>query len=213
MTEKEKQPQGFLNNAIVGLLILFTIPAILVFGGFYLIAMQGRVPGGETTSCVREISEGLSIEIESYKYVAGLSPYETQTINRLQSTGTETIFDDTVQAPLGISCEDNILVYDTSNLIIYTQKSIAITNNSGESWTIQNICDDPRPTTSRCDDDPLNIVNVDFVTRQAGQITVRETLVDEYGQPMSENGQPIIVDEYVLQTDDGGTTWSLQSLP
>lgn len=212
MTKHDTQPQGILNNAIVGLLILFTVPALLVFGAFLVLAMRDRIPGGEVTTCERTLDNGITLQIERYAYLAGLTTYETQTFFNLNGDELQLIIKDDVQAPRGISCEDNIFVVNDTT-IIYTQKSIATTTNQGDDWFVYYVCDDPRPDNGRCDKDPLNIVDVTFSSSQQGQITVRESLVDEYGQPLSENGEPIVINEYKLQTNDAGSTWILQDLP
>jgi hypothetical protein len=40
-------------------------------------------------------------------------------------------------------------------------------------------------------------------------LLIEEGVVDEYGQPLFENGAPRILARYRLQTEDGGQSWQL----
>lgn len=211
MTDNNDAPQGFLNNAIVGLLILFTIPAVLVVGGFVLVAQLGGVPGGETTTCERQVTDATTIRIETYAYTAGLTNYTQETFFAINRGDEQQIMQDTVQAPrMNITCDNNIQVFD-NGLILFSPKSIAIRTDENQRWQVHNICDDPRPESGRCDADPLNIVAVNFTDATNGQIRIEESIVDEYGQPISEDGDPLIAEAYILTTRDGGISWQVQT--
>jgi len=207
------RPQGFVNNALFGLGILFIAPALLVVGGFVLVAAIGRPPGGTFDQCERMVSEDLAFRIGIYAYTAGLTPYEQQTFSvSSDADGTwQTIFDDVVQAPRGVTCDSNIRLIEDRRYVLWHRKNIAVFDADTQNWIVQNICDAPRPNRGRCDEDQFDFVAVDFADSQIGQATVQEWVVDEYGQPLMQNDEPLFVGEYVLFTSDGGQSWHLEN--
>jgi hypothetical protein len=148
-----------------------------------------------------------------YGYTAGLTYYERQTFTLSTDSGRTwtTIFSDDVQAPREVSCADNIRLLDDGTLILFNSKSIALTSGSELVWQNHHVCDAPRPEDGRCDPDPLNIINVDFADGLRGMLLVQEGIVDEYGQPLFQDGNPRVSGEYRLVTEDGGQSWQLQS--
>ncbi len=211
--ENTAERSGFLNNAIVGLLLLFTIPAILTVGGVWLVAQQGRVPGGTTRSCELFFGDATGFRVEQYVYQAGLTPFAQETFFATTDGGTtwEEIFGSTVIAPETLDCTRNIRELSEGLYVLQNQKGIGITSDAGETWYTQNVCDDPRPATGRCDADPLRFRNFTLDTGTGtGSIEVSQAVVDEYGLPITENGEVRIANTYTLITDDYGQSWQLR---
>lgn len=198
------------QNPIVGLGIMFLIPALLVLGGFYVVGLYGQIPGGSTTVCERDLGDGSTARIEVYGYTAGLTYYERQTFAVSSAVGSwETVFEDEVQVPRGVNCEDHIRVLTDGTWLFFNSKSVALNSPQRDGWQVHHVCDDPRPEQGRCDADPLNITDVQFVDGQQGTLLIQEGVVDEYGQPLFENGAPRLLAQYQLQTEDGGRSWQL----
>jgi hypothetical protein len=205
----QEEKTGFLNRGINGLLLLFSIPAILTIGAMFVVIWMGRIPGGTESACERQLSDSLTIQLTSYAYQAGLSQFEIQTIS---ANDTE-LASDTVQWPQGINCESNILELGTGVYLLHTEKTIILSDNAGESWQVYNVCDEPHPLEGRCDADPLSLLNISFDSSATGQFTVRQSITDEYGQPLyDENRQPRIASEWTIYTSDAGRTWLLESM-
>jgi hypothetical protein len=204
MTEKD-QPQGFFNNAIVVLLLLFTIPMLLVVGGFVVVALQGRIPGGTTSTCERTLDDR-QFRLEVYAYTAGLTPYETQSFY----LDDQLLFEDTIQAPDTATCADNMQRLG-DHYLLFNQKTVAIINPDGSLHLQQNVCDDPRPE-GRCDVDAVNYAQIDVDSPDVLRLRVQESIVDEYGQPLFDSdGERRIIDEYLLSTNDGGQMWTIDT--
>jgi hypothetical protein len=204
---QDEQPKGFLNRGITGLLLLFSIPALLTIGAMFVVIWIGRIPGGDDRLCQRQLSETITAEISVYAYQAGLSRFELQTIS---VNGSDLAVDD-VGWPHGINCDENIVELSEGVYLLYTEKTIILSDNAGESWQSYNVCDEPRPSSGRCDAEPLSLLNISFDASAVGQFTVRESITDEYGQPLYENGQPRIASEWRIRTDDAGRNWLLES--
>lgn len=214
MTKTQQEPRGFLNNAIIGLALLFTVPALLTVGGVWLVAQQEQIPGGTETACERTLTETVVIRIEQYTYQAGLTPYEQQRFFHSQDGGTTwtLLFDDTVQAPRGLNCDDNIRVLDDGSYLLFNRKHIALSSDGGASWQTHYVCDAPRPTEERCDEEAVDFAAIEFVDGQRGNLLVQRLVVDEYGMPLSENGEPLVTSSYTLSTQDGGEHWNITSV-
>lgn len=208
---QDEQPKGFINRGINGLLILFTIPALLTVGAMFVVIWMGRIPGGNETICEQNLNDSLTARLTIYAYQAGLSLFETQTIAVNQNGTWQELASDTVQWPQGISCENNIIELGTGVFLLYNEKSLALSDNNGETWQVYNVCDEPRPVSGRCDADPLALHNINIDESGAGQFTVRQSITDEYGQPLYENGLPRLAGEWTITTSDAGRNWRLQS--
>src|SRR5690349_21040408 len=130
----QEEKTGFLNRGINGLLLLFTIPALLTIGAMFVVIWMGRIPGGTETSCERQLDQTNTVRLTVYAYQAGLSRFETQTI----SVNGAQLASDTVQWPQGIDCESNIIELSETSYLLYTEKTIILTDNSGESWQVYN---------------------------------------------------------------------------
>jgi hypothetical protein len=208
---QEAQPQGFFNRGIVGLLMLFIIPALLTVGAMFLVIAMGRIPGGTERSCERVLNDSYSIRLNIYAYQSGLSLFETQTIAVSHHRVWQDLASDTVQWPRGIDCEKNIVELSANVFLLYNEKTLALSDNAGESWQVYNVCDEPRPGSGRCDPEPLNLLDMSFAPDGSGRFTVRESITDEYGQPLYENGLPRIASQWTITTNDAGRTWMLES--
>jgi hypothetical protein len=209
MSENHEKPNIF-NNAIVVLAIIFTVPALLVVGATLITAQYGRVPGGTETACERTF-DTVTIQAQKYRYQAGLTPYETQTFFAQSDSGERVQFYRVdIQAPENFDCESGIQQLDENTILVRTQKGIAISHDSGATWNTHSVCNTPRPIEGRCDEDPLNIVDITFENPQQGRLVVQEAVTDQYGVLVNgENGAPQIINEYILVTSDGGVTWNL----
>ncbi len=214
--EQNREHNGILNNAIVGLLLLFTIPALLTVGGVWIVAQQGRIPGGATRSCEQFYSESLGFRIEQYNYQAGLTPFAEETFFATTDGGAtwEEVFANTVIGPDALDCAAGIQQLSDDVYTLRNQKSVAITPDAGATWHTQNVCDDPRPETGRCDADPLRFRAFTLeVESGSGSVVVNRAVVDEYGLPLTEDGEVRVAETYTLTTDDYGQTWQLQNTP
>lgn len=211
---EDDEQLGLLNNPLVGLLLLFGIPAGLVFGAAFVIAQVDRIPGGVDVACQVTLNDDLRVELNRYQYQAGLTTYETQSMAVAVNEQGEfiTLFEDTVGNPLQTNCDHNIRQFAPGEVLLFTQKSVALTQNNGQSWQIHTVCDDPRPQTrGRCDTAILNFVDISFDSVEQGMIRVEQTAVDEYGNPVTDGGGAGIAAVYHLQTEDAGDTWQLVS--
>lgn len=201
---QDEQSQGFLNRGINGLLLLFSVPALLTIGAMFIVIWMGRIPGGTETVCERQLDQTNTVRLTVYAYQAGLSRFETQTI----SVNGNELASDTVQWPAGIDCKSNIIELSDTSYLLYTEKTIILSDNAGESWQLYNVCDEPRPTSGRCDADPLSLLNISFDASASGSFTVRQSITDEYGQPLyDENNQPRFASEWAIRTEDAGRSW------
>lgn len=210
MTEKE-QSRGFLNNSLVLLFLLFTIPASLTLAGVYYVAQQGRIPGGDDSSCIADISDNVQVRIDIYAYRAGLVNFETQTFSVSdENDNWQELFADTIPVPQAVDCESNITMLDANNIILQTQKTIAWSADAGETWQIHNVCDSPRPDEGRCDAETLTYADVDLQADGTGRLLVQQSEVDEFEEPQrDENNNPIVIAQWELITDNSGVDWSL----
>jgi hypothetical protein len=209
MSENSEKPNIF-NNALFVLAILFTVPALMVIGATWITAQYSRIPGGTETTCERTFDD-VTIQAQLYRYQAGLTPYETETFY-VQSDNGEGVqfYRVDIQAPEDFNCETDIQQLDENTILIRTQKGVAISHDSGATWNTHSVCNSPRPIEGRCDEDPLNIVDITFETPQQGRLVVQEAVTDQYGVLVTdENGAPQIINEYILVTTDGGATWNL----
>lgn len=205
---EDTQAQGFWNRGINGLLAVFTIPALLTIGAMFIVIWLGRIPGGEETYCERTLGASSTIRLTTYAYQAGLSLFQNQHI----SVNGQELTVDTVQWPAGINCDNNIFELSTGVYLLYNEKTILLSDDAGETWQRYNVCDEPRPIAGRCDADPLSLLNITFAADASGSFTVRQSITDEYGQPLyDENNQPRIASEWVIRTNDAGRTWLLES--
>jgi hypothetical protein len=208
---QDEQPQGFFNRGIIGLLMLFTIPALLTVGAMFVVIWQGRIPGGTESSCYQALNARDTVRLDVYDYQAGLSLFQTQKISVTQNGRYQELSSDTVQWPHGINCKDNVLLLGTGVYLIYSEKTVALSDDYGETWQVHNVCDDPRPGSGRCDAEPLNLIDLSFAEDGSGRLTVRESITDEYGQPLYENGLPRIASQWTVRTIDAGRSWTLES--
>ena len=210
MTEKE-QSRGFLNNSLVLLFLLFTIPASLTLAGVYYVAQQGRIPGGEDSSCIADISDNVQVRIDIYAYRAGLVNFETQTFSVSdENDNWQELFADTIPVPQAVDCESNITMLDANNIILQTQKTIAWSADAGETWQIHNVCDSPRLDEGRCDAETLTYAEIDLQADGTGRLLVQQSEVDEFEEPQrDENNNPIVIAQWELITDNAGVDWSL----
>lgn len=207
---KKEQSFGFLNRAGVALFIMVTVPSFLVIVGFIFVAMQGRVPGGTDSSCEHNISDTSKIRIDVYAYQSGLSLFQLQKFSVSEdSSSWRKLFEDDVITPHDINCDDNIVQTSDSLFYLFNQKTIAISADNGVNWNLHHVCDEPYLVDGSCNEDTLNIVSIDLAENGQGRILVQESIVDEYGVPLTENGQPLINQEFVLVTSDFGNTWEL----
>jgi hypothetical protein len=209
MSEQHEKPKIF-QNAIFVLAVIFTIPALLVVGATWITAGYGRVPGGTTTTCERTFAD-VTLKVEMYRYLAGLTPYETQTFFIRESDFEwREYYRVDIQAPRDFDCEVGLRLLDENTILVATQKGIAITHDNGDTWRTHSVCNSPRPVGGRCDIDELQVADVTFDNDQQGRLTVQQVVVDEYGVVVNDaNSQPRISTEYILVTDDGGLTWNL----
>ncbi|MCA9914863.1 MAG: hypothetical protein KC496_16030 [Anaerolineae bacterium] len=211
--KENESRSGFWNNAIVGLLVMFTIPALLTVGGVWIVAQQGKIPGGTTRSCEQFFGETTGFRVEQYKYQAGLTPFAQEAIFATTDGGStwNEIFSNTVTAPETLDCENNIRQLSEEVYLLQNQKGISITPDAGATWYTHGVCDDPRPQSGRCDADPLRLRNFALdATTGAGSVDVIRAVVDEYGLPITDNGEIRIADTYTLVTDDYGESWQLR---
>lgn len=210
MTEKE-QSRGFLNNSLVLLFLLFTIPASLTLAGVYYVAQQGRIPGGDDSSCIADISDNVQVRIDIYAYRAGLVNFETQTFSVSdENDNWQELFADTIPVPQAVDCESNITMLDANNIILQTQKTIAWSADAGETWQIHNVCDSPRLDEGRCDAETLTYAEIDLQADGTGRLLVQQSEVDEFEEPQrDENNNPIVIAQWELITDNAGVDWSL----
>ncbi|MEL6307870.1 MAG: hypothetical protein AAFN11_05940 [Chloroflexota bacterium] len=217
MNSVDEQPQGFFNRGLVVILLTFSIPAILTIAGTYYVAVQGRVPGGEdSTICQQALTESTDVRLDVYAYTAGLVEFETQSILVRDTSATDTewqtLFSDTMPSPETFTCDTNIQQVSETVFLLFNQKTIAISSDSGNTWRTHNICDDPRPQGNRCDSEALNYASIDIQADGTGELLVQESAVDEFGEPQrDESGNPIPSAEWTLLTDDVGVTWRLAS--
>ena len=209
---QDEQPKGFFNRGIVGLLMLFTIPAILTVGAMFVVIAMGRIPGGKDSFCERVLDDSHAVRFDIYDYQAGLSLFQTQKISVSQNESWHELSSDTVQWPHGINCESNVVELGTGIYLIYSEKTVILSDDGGETWQVQNVCDEPRQNSGRCDADPLSLIDLSFAADGSGQFTIRESITDEYGQPLYENGLPRVANEWTLMTNDAGRTWTLVSI-
>jgi len=198
------------RRGIVALMLISLIPLTIFMSGYWIVAQYGRVPGGSTTTCERTIDDTISFHIEKYRYQSGLTQFEIQTFSVSNDGGVSwlEIFEVDVQTPKTISCIENIQVTPDDGYLVLSQKSVGISQDAFD-WHIHHVCDNPRPTEKRCDEDILNIVEADFVNSAQGIIRIEQSLVDEFGEPVTENGEPVLVGFYHLQTSDSGLTWTI----
>ena len=210
MTQKE-QSRGFLNNSLVLLFLLFTIPASLTLAGVYYVAQQGRIPGGEDSSCIADISDNVQVRIDIYAYRAGLVNFETQTFSVSdENDNWQELFADTIPVPQAVDCESNITMLDANNIILQTQKTIAWSADAGETWQIHNVCDSPRLDEGRCDAETLTYAEIDLQADGTGRLLVQQSEVDEFEEPQrDENNNPIVIAQWELITNNAGVDWSL----
>lgn len=213
----DEQPRGFLNRGLVVIILTFSIPALLTAAGTYYVAVQGRVPGGEdSTICQRTLADSVDVRLDIYAYTAGLVEFETQSISVRDTAARDAdwreLFADTMPSPRDFTCDDNIRILGEDSILLYNQKTIAVTVDNGTTWHTHNVCDDPRPQGNRCDSEALNYASIDIQADGGGRLLVQESAVDEFGEPQRDaDGNPIPSDEWVLLTTDGGMTWQLQS--
>lgn len=210
----ENQSQGILNNSFVLLFLLFTIPASLALAGVFYVAQQQRIPGGEDSFCVRDISDNIQVRINIYAYTAGLVQFETQSFSVSDDNGENwrELFDDTIPVPLDLTCDNGISYLDADNIILQTQKTIAWSADRGDTWQIHNVCDSPRPNEGRCDAETLIFSDIDLQVDGTGSLLVQQSEVDEFEEPQrDENNNPIVVDEWQLITENAGLEWVLVS--
>jgi hypothetical protein len=98
--------------------------------------------------------------------------------------------------------------------VLHNQKGLAITQDAGENWYTHGVCDAPRPDSGRCDADPLRFGDFSLdATTGNGNVLVNQAVVDEYGLPLTENGEVRIAETYILTTEDYGQSWQLQTTP
>lgn len=208
---QDKQSSGFFNRSIVALSVMFIVPALLVVVGFFYVALQGRIPGGTDTSCERT-SEDMTVRIDVYAYQSGLALFQLQTFSLSEDGSTwRELFQDDVRAPRSINCDDNIVQVSDTMLLLFNRKTVAISVDTGATWQFHHVCDEPLPIDGRCDADSINIVSIDLAENGQGRILVQESIVDEYGEPLTENGEALIKQEYALLTSDFGNTWQLEN--
>ena len=209
MSNQNEKPD-LLHNATFVLAVIFIVPALLVVAATWVTASYGRVPGGTTTSCERTFGD-TTIKAEMYRYLAGITPYETQTFFVRENDATwREFYRVDIQAPRDFDCDTGIRQLDDDTILIATQKGIAISHDSGTTWRTHSVCNAPRPVGGRCDIDELQVADVTFDKDQQGRLTVQHVIVDEYGVVVTEeNGQPRISNQYILVTDDGGMTWNI----
>lgn len=209
MSDKQ-QTLGFWNNSLVGLGVLFVIPALLVVGGFFVIALNGRPAGGIDANCERTVGE-LLFRTQTYTYSAGLTAYQQQTLSSSSDEGEtwQVIFDDVVQAPEDLPCNEAITVVQRDDdYLAWHRKNVALYN--AESWQVQNVCDEPRLDSGRCDEDEYDFVDA-ILDSDRSAVEVRRFVVDEYGQWVSADGSLRIAEAYTITTTDGGISWELQA--
>lgn len=202
---------GFWNRGMVGLGLLFVVPAALVVGGFFVVALNGRPAGGVDTQCEKTIG-AVDFRIDIYSYTAGLTSYQQQGLafRDGENSAWVTVFDDVVQAPDGSPCDEAIIIETLPNdtHLAWHRKNVALIT-PGSAQPVHNVCDEPRPDDSRCDEDELDFVAATFSDDQNGAVTVRRFIVDEYGQRVSADGELRVAEEYTLVTSDGGLSWQL----
>jgi hypothetical protein len=210
-TTVHNEPDGILNRPLVMLALLFTIPASLVFLGYFYVVQSGPPPGGETSACERVVSDERHFRIERYDFTAGLTRYTDQRfLTSTNGTDWQDVMNVRVQNPTGVTCGDNIQQLAEDTYLLESRKAVALSTDGGESWRVQGVCDAPRPE-GRCDVDALDIVNVTFETPQQGVLQVREAVVDEYGVPQMKDGEVEVINRYRLITDDAGMSWQLDA--
>lgn len=213
MTVDDQQSLGFWNNSMVGLGVLFIIPALLVVGGFFVVAALGRPAGGVDEACTTAVAATLQRRTSTYTYQAGITPYQQQTLAISLDGGVtwNDVFDDVVQNPQDLPCEARINFSQIADdaYLAWHRKNVALSVDGGETWRVQNICDDPRPTGGRCDPDELDFGAVMFDDVQNGEVLVQRFVLDEYGQRVNADGSLRIAEEYALVTDDAAQNWSL----
>lgn len=206
------QPTSFFNRSGFVIFIIFTIPAALTMAGIYYVALQGRVPGGEDRACVVSLTDDTDLQIEIYDYVAGLVRFETQTasIRNNDDDNWQALFSDTIPIPQSFDCENGVTRLDEQNIIIQNQKSLAWSSDNAVTWQTHNVCDDPRPTSGRCDPEALSYADVTINADGSGNIIVIESAVDDFGEPQRDaDDNPIVDEQWQLQTTDAGVTWQL----
>lgn len=211
---QEYQPSGFLNRASVVIFLVFTIPASLTLAGMYYLILQGRVPGGTDTFCETTLNSTTSVRIDTYAYTAGLVEFETQTVSVSDdgATGNE-LFSDTIPHPQTLNCDNVLTRLDDSNLVLSNQKSLAWSNDNGDTWQVHRVCDDPRPTGGRCDAESLNFAEMELYPDGTGRLLVIESTVDDFGEPQrDENNQPLVDASWELITENAGIDWTLHVL-
>ena len=193
------------------LFLLFTIPASLTLAGVYYVAQQGRIPGGEDSSCIADISDNVQVRIDIYAYRAGLVNFETQTFSVSdENDNWQELFADTIPVPQAVDCESNITMLDANNIILQTQKTIAWSADAGETWQIHNVCDSPRLDEGRCDAETLTYAEIDLQADGTGRLLVQQSEVDEFEEPQrDENNNPIVIAQWELITNNAGVDWSL----
>lgn len=211
---QEQQPTGFFNRAIVVLFLVFTIPATLSLAGMYYVAIQGRIPGGEDSFCETTLSASIYLRIDIYAYRAGLVNFETQTFSVSEDgENWNELFSDTIPAPDPIECDTAYQLLDEQNILVQNQKSISWSSDAGVTWYTHHVCDDPRPAGGRCDAESLIYSEVSLNVDGTGTLLVIESEVDEFGEPQRDaNNNPIVDNQWQLQTENAGETWNLHLL-
>ncbi|MDQ7027422.1 MAG: hypothetical protein Q9P01_16350 [Anaerolineae bacterium] len=209
MSEKSQKSNIF-HNSIFVLAFIFFVPALLVVGGTWITASYGRIPGGTSTECERTIGD-VAIGVEMYRYVAGLTPYETQTFFvRQNNFESLEFYRADIQTPYDFDCEEGIRQLGDEAILIVTQKGIAITQDNAATWQTYSVCNWSLPVAGRCNVDFLNIIDITFDNAQQGRLVIQEAVTNQYNVIVNdENGQPRIINEYILVTTDGGLTWNL----
>ncbi|MGJ3238344.1 MAG: hypothetical protein ACFE0Q_06525 [Anaerolineae bacterium] len=210
----EQQPSGFLNRAVVVLLLVFSIPAGLTALGTYYVAVQGRVPGGAERQCERVITSDSTLRVDIYAYVAGLVEFETQTVSiRVGNNDWQELFSDTIPVPQPLDCDNVLTELNDQHHLLHNQKSVAWSSDGGVTWQVQRVCDDPRPSSGRCDAETLQYAQVEASPDGQGSLLVVQSDVDDFGEPQrADDGQSIIVNQWRLLTDDAGQSWTLDTL-
>jgi hypothetical protein len=180
--------------------------------GFFFVAMQGRIPGGTDTSCERKLAEDISIRIDVYAYQSGLSLFQLQSFYVSENASTwRKLFEDDLHAPRNIDCDNNIVQISENTLLLFNGKTIAISSDKGATWQLSSLCEESLPLKPACDADALNIASIDLEESGQGRILIEESVVDEYGEAQTENGEALVKQEFVFLTSDFGKSWLLEA--
>lgn len=188
MSGEKSMSRRWLVFGIFSFLVLFPI-----LGLFLLTAIAFQpTPAGEVTGCTATNDSGtLTIELTIEPVEISGRYFETHTFAQISDADEpDVIFTTSRPSPDETTCEQNILFPAEDAIVVWNGAAVAWSSNTGESWHMWELCDEPRPSFGCVDRERIEQVTVQSAT--AGQIDV-----------FAPEGS------YTLTTDDSGESWQL----